>query len=463
MESKAINDAFKQALEKIVGSHYALFREEELEKYAHDEAPGIKPQLPEGCILPANEQELSDVVALCYKHKIPMSPRSGGTGKVGGCVATQGGVVISLERMCKIVSINADDLTVVVEPGVILKDLKDAVAEHGLFYPPDPASLDSCMLGGNVATNASGPSALKYGSTRDFVLGMRVVMPDGRGLQFGKQTVKGVVGYDLSSLICGSEGTLAFISQVTLKLLPRPNFYSTGLLYFRDSTSAAQAVSKLLSSGFLPSTLEYMDETSLVALRKAGHSSIDKHAKAALIIECDGFDEEQTLAQLSKIVDCIGEKNLIYVNVAQDSRGRNKIWKTRHALSESMKRLKGKKVSEDITVPRSQIPKMVEVIRSLGAKYNLLTCSFGHAGDGNLHVQILFSKDEEAKPIDRLLKELFSETVQMGGTISGEHGIGLTKKPFLLLEQSQEVIDLQKSIKAVFDPLNILNPGKIFP
>lgn len=408
-----------------------------LETCSHDETPGLERLLPIGVAQPQNTQEVQEVVRLCIREGKYLTARGAGTGKAGGCNPASNSIVIDFSKLNQILEINAENLTARVQPGVILADLKQAVEAKNLFYPPDPNSFKWCTLGGNVGTNAAGPSALKYGSTRDYVLGLEVVLANGEIMRLGKQTVKGVTGYDLVSLICGSEGTLALVTEITVKLLPKPKSLQTALLRFDSNENALKAVSQILSQGYLPKTLEYMDAACM-------------QGKPALLIEYDGDDEQ---------IESLGA---IDTQVALDEKQRRAIWDQRRLMSEYLKKRAKYKISEDIVVPRNKILEFTSELERLGVKHGVQTASFGHAGDGNLHAQILFDEDLKSQKIDEILHELFSLTIKLNGTISGEHGIGLAKKPYLRLEQSESLIALQKAIKKVWDPAGLLNPGKIF-
>lgn len=408
-----------------------------LEACSHDETPGLERLLPIGVAQPQNTQEVQEVVRTCVREGKYFTARGAGTGKAGGCNPASNTIVINFSRMNQILEISPENLTARVQPGVILADFKQAVEAQNLFYPPDPNSLKWCTIGGNISTNAAGPSALKYGSTRDYVLGLEVVLANGEIMRLGKQTVKGVAGYDLVSLVCGSEGTLALVTEITLKLLPKPKNLQTALLRFDSNESALQAVSQILARGYLPRTLEYMDAACM-------------QGKPVLLIEYDGDDEQ---------IESVGA---IETQVATDEKQRRAIWDQRRLMSEHLKKRAKHKISEDIVVPRNQILRFTEELERLGTKHGVQTASFGHAGDGNLHAQILFDEDLRPQKIDEILHELFSLTIKLNGTISGEHGIGLAKKPYLHLEQSESLIALQKAIKKVWDPNGIFNPGKIF-
>ncbi len=455
---------FAQRLEGIVGAPFVIADPDALLPYGADETPNLAPSLPDVVVRPQSAEQVAEVMRACAADGVYVTPRGAGTGKSGGCVPVHGGVVLALDRLARIQRVDAADGTCTVEPGVILETLQREVADQGLFYPPDPASLSSCTLGGNVAENAGGPRALKYGVTSNYVLGLELVLPTGERLRTGKGTTKGVAGYDLTSLVVGSEGTLAIITGITLKVLPSPRFVQTALAVFPSSEAAVRGVNGIFGAGVLPRTLEYLDRASLAAVRalKPPYRFPDS-AGAALIVETDGESEPGTLEALSRALEACGDAGATDTLLATDSRKQREIWESRRMLSEATRRIKGRKVSEDIVVPRSRIAEMVARTGALGEKHRLLTCSFGHAGDGNLHTQVLFEDDSELPRVEALLEDLFRATLELGGTITGEHGVGISKRRYLPLELSDEVLALSLRVKSAFDPAGILNPGKMFP
>jgi glycolate oxidase len=390
---------------------------------------------------------------------IPVAARSG---KSGGVLAVRGGIAVSLERMNRILEISPDDLVARVEPGVVTGHLQAEVERHGLFYPPDPNSLDLCSIGGNIAENAGGPRALKYGVTRDYVLGLTAVLPTGEIVRTGKRSIKGVAGYDLTALLVGSEGTLAIVTEATLKLLPRPRHVATALVAFRTVAEAARAVTRVLTSGSLPRCLELMDDVSLAAVARTSPYRFPAGAGAALIVEADGNGEDEVLGELARIADAVRAEAEGEVAVAQNEAQRREIWETRRYLSVNLKTLHPLKLSEDVAVPRSRIPEMIERAKAVGRARGLAVATYGHAGDGNLHCNVLFDRADERPNVDGAVAELLRAAVDLGGTITGEHGVGLAKRDFLEYEQGAEVVALERRLKALFDPLGILNPGKIF-
>src|SRR3990172_1726020 len=365
--------------------------------------------------------------------------------------------------MNKVKLVSVEDLIAIAEPGVVTGELMKAVEEKGLFYPPDPASLDSCTLGGNVAENAGGPRALKYGVTREYVLGLEVVLPTGELLRTGRQTIKGVAGYDLTALLVGSEGTLGVVTEITVKLLPRPRHVSTALVVFKSVEDAARAISRVLASGVIPRCLELLDDVALQACAKSAPFKFPADAGAAVMVEADGNDEEGVFAGIVRIAELVQADAAGEVIVAQNEAQRRDIWETRNYLSVNLRGLHPLKLSEDIAVPRSRIPEMVRKTREIGAKHGFLVATYGHAGDGNLHATVLFDREDERPRVERAGGEVLRAAVDMGGTITGEHGVGLAKRDYLEYEQGREMVAVQRRLKAVFDPLGILNPGKVFP
>ena len=380
-----------------------------------------------------------------------------------GAVALKDSVILSLEAMPRILEIDEKNLVAVVEPGVINSHLQAELEPKGLFYPPDPASMDFCTIGGNVAENAGGPRALKYGVTRDYVLGLEIVLPDGRVLATGVRTYKGVVGYDLTRLIVGSEGTLAIITKVFLKLLPCPEEVITLLCAFPELNGAAVAASKITMSGIIPRTLEFMDSGAINAVENYKPVGLPMNTEALLLIEVDGprSSVAESAEKIASICSSLGAD----VKAADDVFSKQRLWEARRAVSPALYRISPTKINEDIVVPRSKIPDMLSFLKEIGIKYNLKIVNFGHAGDGNIHVNIMTDKNnkDEYQRAERSVKDIFEAALKLGGTISGEHGVGLTKSKYLGMEISPVGIRLMKEIKKVFDPKGILNPGKIFP
>jgi glycolate dehydrogenase FAD-linked subunit len=433
-----------------------------LEAYGKDESDlGTFP--PEVLALVDSAEEVRRVFAIATRHRIPVVPVAARSGKSGGSLALAGGIAVSVERMNRVLEISAEDLTARVEPGVITGELQRQVEARGLFYPPDPNSLDLCTIGGNVAENAGGPRALKYGVTREYVLGLEVVLPTGEILRTGRRTIKGVAGYDVTALLVGSEGTLGIVTEVTLKLLPRPRHVATALVVFADVETAARAVSRVLAAGVLPRCLELLDDTALAACARSAPFRFPPGAGAAVLVETDGNDEEAVFGEIVRVAELVQADAAGEVIVAQNEAQRRDIWETRRYLSVNLRQLHPLKLSEDIAVPRSRIPEMVRRTREIGARHGFLVATYGHAGDGNLHANVLFDREEERPRVEAAVAEVLRAAVDLGGTITGEHGVGLAKRNFLVYEQGEALVALQRRLKAVFDPLGLLNPGKIFP
>jgi glycolate oxidase len=430
--------------------------EEDLSAYGFD-ASGLE-EIPAAVAWPESTQEVQAVLRQASQNTIAVIPRGAGTGMTGGSVPVKGAIVLSFERMNRLLELDEKNLTALVEPGLINGKFQRRLYEKDLFYPPDPASMEFCTLGGNVAENAGGPRALKYGVTKDYVLSLEAVLPDGRVINTGVRTQKGVVGYDLTRLLVGSEGTLAAITGIRLRLLPAPQDVLTLLVIFKDVAHSGEAVSRIIASKIIPRTLEFMDRESIRAVEDFSPAGFPQDTEALLLIELDGHPAAiQTEAE--RVAD-ICRKLGAELTMAGDEDARGALWRSRRAVSPALYHLSLNKISEDIVVPRSNIPQMLTALKRISEKHGVPIASFGHAGDGNIHVNLL--PDEKLEP-SRMLKELFSEVLALGGTISGEHGIGITKKPYLAMEIKPAELGLMKDIRRVFDPKGILNPGKIFP
>jgi glycolate oxidase len=457
-----MNKAIYKALEKIVGPEHITDRDTDRQSYAYD-ATQIQ-AWPDGVVFPGTTEEIASIVRLANTHQFPVVPRGAGSGMSGGSVPIQGGVVVVLLRMNRIIKIDVNNLLAVAEPGVITRDLQQAVEAEGLFYPPDPSSSHFSTLGGNLAECAGGGRAVKYGVTRDYVLGLEVVLPSGEILRTGVRTAKGVVGYDLTRLMVGSEGTLGIITEMVLKLIPLPEARQTILAFFDQMALASRSVVEIFRAGILPSTLEFMDHSSISCVEEYLHLGLPTQAQALLLIEVDGDREAvarqgETIQQLCRQIGAKGVKQ------AATPREADELWKARRAISPALFRLRPHKINEDIVVPRDKIPEAIDRFEGISRRFELLIVSFGHAGDGNIHVNVMFDgkKPEEKKRAQEAVVEIFQTVLDLGGTLSGEHGVGLTKAPFLSLELDPVSLTLMKKIKDLFDPNHILNPGKIFP
>jgi glycolate oxidase len=452
---------FIDELTAILGRDKVWLDADRIEPYSRDESDtGIYP--PDGVAFVETAKDVVEVFRLCTVHQVPVTPVAARTGKSGGSLPVHRGLALSVERMNAIREINTEDLVCVLQPGVITGDLMKAAEAKGLFYPPDPNSLEMCTIGGNVAENAGGPRALKYGVTREYVLGLEVVVPTGEILRVGKRTLKGVAGYDLTALIVGSEGTLGIVTEITLKLIPKPRCVATSLVVFDSVIRAAQAISAVLAAGVLPRTLELLDATAIRAVDGRGFR-FPAGAKAACIVEVDGNAEESLFAEMARIGEICSAHGATETMVAQNEEQRRNLWAARRVVSTALRALKPRKISEDIAVPRSRIPDMVEALQRLGKKHDLVVATYGHAGDGNLHANILFDDESQRPRVDAAVAEMLQTAIAMKGTITGEHGVGIAKRDFITLEQGEELVALQKRLKKLFDPHGILNPGKIFP
>jgi glycolate oxidase len=453
------------SLKAIVGDNNLIYDKFDLEPYSHDETEDFS-FYPEIAVKPSNTAEISEVMKICYANNIPVTTRGGGTGLSGGALAVYGGVVLSTERLNKIIEIDRENFMATVEPGVITYHLHQAVEELGLFYPVDPASKESCTIGGNVAECSGGPRAVKYGVTRDYVYGMTCVLPDGRIFKTGGKLLKNVTGYNLSQLIVGSEGTLAIVTEVILKLIPLPQFKRTMLAPFDSLAKAAKALTAIFNAKITPRAAEFIEQKAIRAAEdKQGKSFPHSAAAALLLFEIDGNRADLLDEQAEKIGEICLEHDAADVFVADNPEKQNELWQMRRNIGEAVKSIAIYK-EEDTVVPRSKLPELVEKITSISHKYGILTISYGHAGDGNIHVNIIkkdISDDDWENKLPHVIQELFREVVILGGAISGEHGIGWVQKNYLPISLSDVEIDLMREIKNVFDPKGILNPGKIFP
>ncbi len=449
--------AILKSLKKIFGQR-ASVDDVDLETYAYDATKKHFP--PKVVVWPDSADEISELMRLANEHKLPIYPRGGGTGLTGGSLALQGGLILSLERMSDIIEIDEPNRLVTAQPGISLGALKSAVQEKGFFYPPDPSSAKTAMLGGTLAECAGGLNCVKYGTTKDWVQNIKAVLPTGEQVQFGTKARKNVVGYNFLQLMIGSEGTLGIITEATLRLIPYPAHRSTFIALFDDVPTSSRAVAEILQSGITPSALEFIDKQCLEAAYEFTKDQSMPIAEALLLIECDGFDTETTKEQsesLAKICESKGAKE-IRQSINEDER--TKLWNIRRSLSPAMYAKATHKTNEDICVPVARYPDLLEKAYGIAEKYNVLTLCFGHAGDGNIHVNFM-SNNEKDEDVDNAVRELFETVVKMEGSISGEHGIGITKAPYLALELGETERHLIKQTKALFDPNGILNPDKI--
>jgi glycolate oxidase len=420
---------------------------------------------PDAVIFPKNEQEISDILKYCNEHKIVIVPRGAGSGFTGGALPANGGIILSLERhMNQLLEIDMQNMVARVQPGLINMQLQKAVEEVGLFYPPDPASEEYSTLGGNVSENAGGMRAAKYGITKDYVMALRAVLPNGDIIQAGKKTIKDVAGYNVAGILTASEGTLAVITEITLKLIPKPKFKKTYMGIFPDVNSAMNAVFKSLASGANPVAMEFLDSLVIKALKEKLNVDLPDHAGAVLVGDVDGNLEDEVKFQLETLDKSFKENGATDFIVAKDEAESKKLWYARKNASPSITVYGEKKLNEDISVPRSKLPIALEKIYEIGVKYGMIIPCFGHSGDGNIHVNVMVKDKSDPKQLEdghKAIEEIFQLVVDMGGTLSGEHGIGTAKAPYMNIAFNEAEMNLFRNIKKAFDPNNILNPNKM--
>jgi glycolate oxidase len=454
-------------LKQIVGKEFVFTEQEQLELYGKDETEDLL-FIPEVVIKPNTPQQIADILKIANAHLIPVTPRAAGTGLSGGALPVMGGIILSVERFNKIIEIDDRNLQATVEPGVINEVFQNTVVEKGLFYPPDPASKGSCFLGGNVAENSGGPKCVKYGVTKDYILNLEVVLPTGEIIFTGANTLKNSTGYHLTQLMIGSEGTLGIVTKIIVKLIPLPKHNLLMLVPFHHTEEACQAVSEIFKAGYTPSALEFMERDALVLVCNHVQSTVVKledDIQAHLLIEVDGNNLEVLMQDMEAISEVVSHFTIGEILFAESQAQKDELWKLRRKINEAVKTTAVSK-EQDTVVQRAELPQLVKGIKEIGARYGFRTVCYGHAGDGNLHTRII--KDEmpdelwNGEYIKKAIAEIFTLCKKLGGTISGEHGIGLVQKEYMGIMFGQKEIDLQKGIKKLFDPNLILNPGKIF-
>lgn len=447
---------------KLLGEDNAYF--DEAHKFAYSYDATRKVFKPDAILFPKDEDEVSKILAYCNDNLLPVIPRGAGSGFTGGALAVSGGVIISFEKhMNKILEIDLENMVAVVQPGVINMDLQKKVEKLGLFYPPDPASQTYSTIGGNVAENAGGMRANKYGITKDYVMALRAVLPNGEIIRAGKKTIKDVAGYNLVGILTASEGSLAVITEITLKLIAKPKLKKTAFGVFKSVNEAMNAVYKTLSSGVKPVAMEFLDNLSIKAVEENFHKGLPKDAGAILITDVDG-DLEISLDKDLEIIEKVFKENGCFnFIIAKDEKESNDLWFSRRNCSQAITCYGSLKINEDITVPRSKLPALLEKINEVSKKYDVLIPCFGHTGDGNVHTNVMVDKDneDEVKKGYAAIEEIFKITIDLGGTLSGEHGIGISKAPYMKLAFSDAEMELFRAIKKAFDPNNILNPNKM--
>ncbi|WP_438944670.1 FAD-binding oxidoreductase [Sediminibacterium sp.] len=466
MQQGKITTAILNRFQEIVGKDQVLADKESLMEYSHDETEKLV-YIPEVVIKPANTEEIAAIMKLCNKHQIPVTPRGAGTGLSGGALPHLGGVLLSTEKLNKILTIDERNLQVITEPGVITEVLQDAVKEKGLFYPPDPSSKGSCFIGGNIAENSGGPKAVKYGVVKDYVLNLEIVLPTGEVMWTGANVLKNATGYNLTQLIVGSEGTLAIVTKIVLKLIPLPKYDLLMLVPFASLEKAGAAVSAIFRAGFTPSALELIEINALQIVSKMVDSNVvpvTDEMEGHLIIEVDGNNMDVLMQEMEAIAELLTSFDAGDILFADDAQQKAALWQLRRKAAEAVK-LEGYTIEEDTVVPRAELPTLIKSVKELGQQHGCKVVCYGHAGDGNLHIRINHPtiKNSHGNPeMTAILQSLFAIVKKLGGTISAEHGIGLIQKPYMETVFSKSAIQLMRDIKKAFDPNNILNAGKIF-
>lgn len=454
-----LEQRISQGLRQLVDPGCYLDSPEDLVNYSYDAY--LPEARPDAVVLPLSTEQVASVMRVAHRESISVTPRGAGTNIVGGSVPVRGGLVLCFTKMNRILEIHPEDRYAVVEPGVVNGDFQKAVAAYGLFYPPDPASLNVSTIGGNVAENAGGPRGVKYGVTRDYLLGLTVVLADGRVIHTGGKTTKNVTGYDLTGLFCGSEGTLGIITEITVRLISKPEAQRSIQAAFPDLEGAGQTVSRIMASGILPVALELMDSTVVELIERSHRIGLPTHAEGLLLIQVDGT-QEMVQREAKRVAEFCKENGAVEVMVSRDPKDEERLWFARRSAFGVMARARPNCIVEDVTVPVSKLPTMVREIVSLARGHGVKVGVLAHAGDGNMHPLIMFDKrdEEELHRVEAFSQELFQKAAQMGGTLSGEHGIGMAKDRFLPMVMSDHTRELLRQIKATLDPKGILNPGK---
>jgi len=450
-------------LEEAIGAEKVLSSPVDLIAYSFDGT--FEQHLPDVAVLPETNEEVSAVARIASQYDVPIVPRGLSSGLAGGSIPVRGGIVLSLTRMNRILEIDEENMTATVEAGIVTANLQAAVEKLGLFYPPDPASIKQSTIGGNVACNAGGPRCLKYGVTSNYVLGLTVVLADGRIVRTGGKAIKYVTGFNMNQFFVGSEGALGIITEVILRLICKPPYAHTALVHFPTLEDAGRSVHAVLTRGLVPAAMELLDETAIECIEEAMRLGLPLDVEAILVIESDGADGESVRREIDAIADVCLQTGASRVDVARDEEERVELWRARRSISPSLARKAPNKLGEDITVPRSAIPEAVRRIKAISAQYGLPIVVFGHAGDGNLHPNVLFDRrdPEQWEKVKQIVAEIFQVALDLGGTLSGEHGIGTFKLPYMRQALGQASINIQWRVKQALDPQNILNPGKVLP
>ncbi|WP_425388192.1 FAD-binding oxidoreductase [Alicyclobacillus ferrooxydans] len=457
-----MDESLIRQFREIVGNTYVLDSIQERFSYSYDATP-LYQSMPDLVIQPGDTEEIAAILKLASQHRIPIVSRGAGSNLSGGTVPVEGGIVLHLNRMNELMEIDTDNLTSTFQPGLVTADLHKAVEAKGLFYPPDPGSMRVSTLGGNVAECAGGMRGLKYGTTKDYVMGVQAVLPDGSVVRFGGKNAKDVAGYDITRLLVGSEGTLAVITEITAKLLPLPESTQTLVAYFRSLVDAAKTVSAIIAAKILPSSMEFLDHGTMHVVEDFSHIGLPLDMEAMLLIQQDG-STLQVEEDIERIASLCRSSGAVEVRMAATPQEGDELMTARRAALSALARVRPTTILEDATVPRAKLAEMVEQVNAIAKKYNVEICTFGHAGDGNLHPTCLTDErdKEEIERVEQAFEEIFHAAIKLGGTVTGEHGVGLAKARYLELKVGHEGLELMKRVKQAFDPLGIMNPGKMF-
>jgi D-lactate dehydrogenase len=461
-KSKSLPDDFLNALKSSLPTERLLLDTAQCWTYGFDNSR--KQSTPQAVVLPVTHNEVVSITKICNHYCVPLVLRGRGTGTTGGSVPVQGGLVMSMEQMNRIIEVDIKNRLIRVEPGVTNQAVQDAAAENGFFWAPDPGSASVCTVGGNLAFNAAGPRAVKYSTTRENTLGLVAVTASGDTLRCGEKTTKGVTGYDMTRLLIGSEGTLAIITEATLKLLPMPESRRTITACYDSIEGATNAIVAIMNQPLIPSALEFLDRAAIGLILHRPGISLPEDSHALLLIEVDGFEKEMTDA-VRKITATASNSSLLEIRQSENEQQANQLWAIRKSLSPALREIAPNKLNEDVVVPVGNIPALLQGLNELSERYGIPIVNFGHAGNGNIHVNLLYDtrNAEQAERAKPCLSEVFRLVLELGGTLSGEHGIGTEKKDYIELEIDQVSLSWMKKLKSLFDPNNILNPGKVFP
>lgn len=453
-----------EALRRIVGEKHVLTHKVDLVTYSFDATADVPRRIPDVVVMPADTEEIRGIVNLARRHGVPIYPRGAGTNLSGGAIPLAGGIVLSFQRMNRILEVDPENLTATVQPGVVIQELNNAVAPHGLLYPPDPGTVATATMGGSVAENSGGLRGLKYGVTKHYVMGMQVVLANGDKVRFGGKTVKNVTAYEFASLFVGSEGTLGIIAEITVKLIPAPKFRRTMLATYQTIEDAGNTVAGIIKAQVIPATLEILDRKTIETVEAFAHVGLPTGAEALLLIEVDGMASAVVDREADAVVQTVSDNRGV-LRMANSDTERDQLWAARRAALPALASLNNTVVLEDATVPRSRITEMLVACAQIGRKYHLTLGTFGHAGDGNLHPTILADRNnaDEMARVHHAVEEIFDTALALGGTLSGEHGIGIAKMRFLGNELGESGVNLMRALKQALDPEGILNPGKLVP